>query len=83
MVKNLPASVGPKRCRFDPWAGKISWSRKWQPTPIFLLQNCMDRGAWWATVKGAAESWTQLRDYACTHIHVYICTFICIRSIYT
>ena len=25
-----------KRLRFDPWVGKISWRRKWQPTPIFL-----------------------------------------------
>ena len=25
-----------KRCRFDPWVGKILWSRKWQPTPVFL-----------------------------------------------
>jgi len=24
------------RCRFDPWVGKISGSRKWQPTPVFL-----------------------------------------------
>ena len=22
---------------FDPWVGKIPWSRKWQPTPVFLL----------------------------------------------
>ena len=21
---------------FDPWGGKISWRRKWQPTPVFL-----------------------------------------------
>ena len=21
---------------FDPWFGKISWRRKWQPTPVFL-----------------------------------------------
>ena len=20
---------------FDPWVGKIPWSRKWQPTPVF------------------------------------------------
>ena len=26
-----------KRHRFDPWIGKIPWSRKWQPTPVFLL----------------------------------------------
>ena len=25
----------PKRCRFDPWVGKIPWRRKWQPTPVF------------------------------------------------
>ena len=24
------------RLGFDPWVGKIPWSRKWQPTPIFL-----------------------------------------------
>ena len=25
-----------KRYRFDPWVQKISWSKKWQPTPVFL-----------------------------------------------
>ena len=25
-----------KRQDFDPWVGKIPWSRKWQPTPVFL-----------------------------------------------
>ena len=25
-----------KRCRFDPWVGKIPWNRKWQPIPVFL-----------------------------------------------
>ena len=28
-----------RRCRrrgFDPWVGKIPWSRKWQPTSVFL-----------------------------------------------
>ena len=25
-----------KRPRFDPRIGKIPWSRKWQPTPVFL-----------------------------------------------
>ena len=36
MAKNLPANAGSKRCRFNPWVRKILWSRKWQPTPIFL-----------------------------------------------
>ena len=25
-----------KRYRFNPWVWKIPWSRKWQPTPVFL-----------------------------------------------
>ena len=24
-----------RRSRFDPWVRKISWRRKWQPTPVF------------------------------------------------
>ena len=25
-----------KKCGFDPWVGKITWRRQWQPTPVFL-----------------------------------------------
>ena len=25
-----------KSCRFDPWVGKLSWRRKWQPTSVSL-----------------------------------------------
>ena len=25
-----------QECGFDPWVGKIPWSRKWHPTPVFL-----------------------------------------------
>ena len=60
------ASLGPSgkepacQCRrhgFGPWAGKIPWKGKWQPTPVFLSgqEDPMDRGAWWAAVHGAAE----------------------------
>ena len=44
-----------KRCGFDPWAGKIPWRRNWQPTPVFLLENPVDKGAWWFTVHGVAK----------------------------
>ena len=27
---------GCKRHGFNPWVQKILWSRKWQPTPVFL-----------------------------------------------
>ena len=39
---SLPGSClnpqGPSlgRCRFDPWARKSPWRRKWLPTPVFL-----------------------------------------------
>ena len=37
MVKNSPANAGDtKRRGFDSWVGKVSWRRKWQPTPVFL-----------------------------------------------
>ena len=28
-----------------PLVRKIPWRRKWQPAPVFLLENPMDRGA--------------------------------------
>ena len=37
MVKNLPVNAGDARdTGFNPWVRKILWSRKWQPTPVFL-----------------------------------------------
>ena len=52
--KGFPGDTGGKeptcqcrRCRFDPWVGKIPWRRVWQPAPIFLPGESHDRGAWW------------------------------------
>ena len=33
MVKHLPTVP---ETRINPWVRKISWGRKWQPTPVFL-----------------------------------------------
>ena len=55
MVKNLPANIDDMRHGFDPWIGKISWRRAWQPTPVFLPGESTDRGAWWAVVHSAVE----------------------------
>ena len=33
MGKNLPAMQSPE---FDPWIGKISWRKVWQPPQVFL-----------------------------------------------
>ena len=65
MVKHLLRGGRPG---FDSWVGKIPWRRAWQPTPVFLPENPMDRGAWRATVHGVAESRTWLSDrLLCVH----------------
>ena len=32
MAKNLPAM---QETQLQPWVGKITWRREWQPTPVF------------------------------------------------
>ena len=51
--------------QFDPRVGKIPWSRKWQPTPVFLPGRFMDRGAWRTIVYDFAE--LDMIEYAHTH----------------
>ena len=51
-----------ERHGFDPWVGKTPWRRAWQPTPVFLPGESMDRGAWRATVHGVSKCWTQLKQ---------------------
>ena len=36
----------PKRGRFNPWVKKIPWSRKWQPTPVFLPGKFYGQRSW-------------------------------------
>ena len=36
MVKRLPTRTECRTPGFNPWVGRISWRRKWQPTPVFL-----------------------------------------------
>ena len=68
LIKNPPASAGDRRHGFSPWVGKIPWSRKWQPTPVYLPGSCMDR-AWRATVHRVAESDTAVCVRVCTPTH--------------
>ena len=41
-----------------------AWRRKWQPTPVFCLENPRDGGAWWAAIFGIAQSRTRLSELA-------------------
>ena len=64
--------------------GKIPWRRAWQPTPVFCLENPVDRRAWWAVVHRVAKSQTWLSMCVCgharTHTHINIYSFWSIFS---
>ena len=59
-----------KYSSFQPWVRKMPWRRAWQPTPVFLPKEALDRGAWWATVHRIAKSWTQLKRHT-MHAHMH------------
>ena len=61
MVKNPPANAGDKRDAGSvPRLGRSPGEGVGYPLQYSYLGNPMDRGAWWATVHGVAESQTQL-----------------------
>ena len=41
-----------------PGSGRSSREGNGNPFQYPCLENCMDRGAWWATVLGVTKSWT-------------------------
>ena len=68
MVKNQPVNAGDAG---DPglisgW-GRSPGGRNGSPLQYSCQDNPMDRGAWWATVHGVAQSQTRLSDWARTH----------------
>ena len=57
VVKNPPASVGDVRdTGLIPGMGRSPGGGSDNPLQCSCLENSMDRGAWWATVHGSAES---------------------------
>ena len=50
-----------KRHRFDPESGRSPGEGHGNPLQYSCLENCMDRGAWQATVHGVAKSQTRLK----------------------
>ena len=59
VVKNPPANAGDVRDTGSiPGLGRSPGGGHGNPLQYFCLQNPMERGAWWATVRGVAKSWT-------------------------
>ena len=61
MVKILPANAGGIRDMGSvPGSGRLPGEGNGNLLQYSFLENFMDRGAWWATVHGAANSQMQL-----------------------
>ena len=62
-----------KRCKsrgFSPWVGKVPWSRKWQPTPVFLPRESHAQ----RSLAGYSPlSHKELDTTECTHTHTFVC----------
>ena len=64
MVKNLPADAG--NVGSIPGSGRSPGEGNGNPLQYSCLENPMDRGAWWASVHGVAESRARLSDFTFT-----------------
>ena len=68
VVKNPPAKC--RRCGLHPWVGNIPWSKKWQPTPVFVPgkfhrhRSLADYSPW-----GRKESERNTHTHTHTHTH--------------
>ena len=54
-----------------PGLGRSPGEGNGNPLQYSCLENPMDEGAWWATVHGAAKSWTRLSDFTFAFKAVY------------
>ena len=59
---------------FKPWVTKVSWKSKCNPLEQSILENSMDRGAWWATVHGVTKM--DITEHICAHTHTHTHTHI-------
>ena len=70
VVKNLPANAGNARDTGSiPGLGSSPGEGNGNPLQNSCLGNPMDRGAWWATIRGVTKSQTQLSTHL---VHVYL-----------
>ena len=56
MVKNPPTNVEDAEVGLIPGSGRHPGGENGSPLQYSCLENSMDRGAWWVTVHGVAES---------------------------
>ena len=60
-----------KRLGFNPWGGKIPWSRKWQPTPVFLPRKFQGQN-----ILAGYRPWGHKESDPTEHTHLFIFCFV-------
>ena len=60
-----------KRPGFDHWVGKITWRRKWQPTPIFLPGESHGQ----RSLVGDSP-WGRKKSDTTEQLSMHVCTFV-------
>ena len=69
------------RCRrrgFDPWVWKILWSRKWQPTPVFLPGKSHGQRS-----LASYSPWGCRVGHDRAHTHVQLCSWLSLAGIFS
>ena len=69
-----------KRLGFDPWVRKNLWSRKWQPTPVFLPGESHGQRSLVGIDHSVTQSWT-LQKWLSTHTHIHWCSWPCSHTL--
>ena len=85
-VRGFPGDSGSKepvcqcrrgrRCRFDLYIRKISWNRKWHPTPVFLAGKSHRQRSLAGYSPGATESQTGLSGQARKNMYIQMLRYL-------
>ena len=72
VVKNLPANAGDERdLGLIPGLGRSPGGENGTPHQYSCLENSMDRGAQWVTVRGAVKE-LDMTEWVCIHPAQYV-----------
>ena len=72
-VKNPPANAGDARDKFSPWVRKCPGEGNGSPLQYSCLGNPTDRGAWQATVHGAAKESDTIEQLSTHTFYLLVC----------
>ena len=69
-----------RRCRFDPWAGKVPWIRKCQSTPFNIQVFFSGKSHGQRSLVGLQSLGSQRvrHDLTTKQHHIYVCVCVCV-----